>query len=50
LWRPFGAGQPLDVSVQQAPQHAQAGPHREREEALAGGASQLGQRDRDLLG
>jgi hypothetical protein len=47
---PFGAGQPLDVSVQQASQHPQAGPHREREEAFAGRAGQLAQRDRDLLG
>jgi hypothetical protein len=46
----FGAGQPLDVSVQQAPQHPQTGPHREREQALAGGAGQLGERDRDLFG
>jgi putative transposase len=46
----LGAGQPLNVGVQQAVEHPQAGPHREREEALAGGAGQLGNGDGDPFG
>jgi hypothetical protein len=46
----LGANQPLNVGVEQAPQHAQAGPNREGEQAFAGGTGQLGQRDRDPFG
>jgi hypothetical protein len=46
----LGADQPVDLSLKQAPQDAQASPHSEGEEALAGGAGQLGERDRDLFG
>jgi hypothetical protein len=45
-----GADQPLDLGVQQAPQHPQAGPHGQGEQALTGGAGQLGQCDGDLFG
>jgi hypothetical protein len=47
LMAALGAGQPLHVGVQQAPQHAQAGPHGKGEQALAGGAGQLSQRHRN---
>ena len=50
LMTTLGANQPVDIGLQQASQHAQAGPHREGEEALAGGAGQLGERDRDPFG
>jgi hypothetical protein len=50
LMAALGAGQPLDVGVQQALQHAQAGPNGKGEQALAGGAGQLGERDRDPFG
>ena len=45
-----GADQPVNVGVQETVEHAQAGPHREGEQTLPGGAGQLAQRDRDLLG
>jgi hypothetical protein len=46
----LGADQPLDVSVQQAAQHPKAGPNGQGEQAFAGGAGQLAQRDRDPFG
>jgi hypothetical protein len=33
----LGADQPLDIGVQQTPQHPKAGPNGQGEEALAGG-------------
>jgi hypothetical protein len=45
-----GADQPLDIGVQQTPQHPKAGPNGQGEEALAGGTGQLGQRHRDPFG
>ena len=45
-----GADQPVNVGVQETVEHAQAGPHREGEQTLPGGAGQLAQRDRDLFG
>jgi hypothetical protein len=50
LMAALGADQPVDISLQQAVQHAQPGPHRQGEQALAGGAGQLGHRDGDPLG
>jgi hypothetical protein len=50
LMAALGTDQPVDVGVKQAPQHAQAGPHRQREQALAGGAGELGEGDGDLFG
>jgi hypothetical protein len=45
----LGVDQPVDISLKQAPQHPQAGPHGEGQQALPGGAGQLGERDVDLF-
>jgi hypothetical protein len=46
----LGTDQPGDVLGQQRLQHLQARAHRQGEQALAGGAGQLGNRQRHLLG
>ena len=46
----LGADQPGDILVQHDLQHLQAGPHRQGQQALAGGAGQLGDRDGHPLG
>jgi hypothetical protein len=46
----LGTNQPGDVLGQQRLQHLQARAHRQGEQALAGGAGQLGNRQRHLLG
>ena len=45
----LGADQPGDVLGQQGLQHLQARAHRQGEQALAGSAGQLGNRQRHLL-
>jgi hypothetical protein len=45
-----GTDQPDDVLGEQGLKHLQARSHRQSQEALAGGAGQLGDRDGDLLG
>ena len=46
----LGADQPGNVLGKHGLQHLQAGPNRQGEQALAGGAGQLGDRDAYLLG
>ena len=46
----LGADQPGDILSEHGLQHLQAGPHRQGEQALAGGAGQLGDRDGHPLG
>jgi hypothetical protein len=46
----LGAVQPSDVLGQHGLQHPQAGPKRQGQQPLAGGAGQLGDRDGYLLG
>jgi hypothetical protein len=46
----LGADQPSHVLGQHGLQHLQAGPDRQREQALTGGAGQLGHRHGHLLG
>ena len=46
----LGADQPGDILREHDLQHLQAGPHRQGEQALAGGAGKLGDRDGHLLG
>jgi putative intracellular protease/amidase len=46
----LGADQPVDILGQHGLQHLQAGPNRRGEQALAGSAGQLGDRDAYLLG
>jgi hypothetical protein len=46
----LGADQPGDVLSEQGLQHLQAGPHRQRAQALAGGLGKLSDRDGHLLG
>jgi hypothetical protein len=46
----LGADQPDDVLGEQGLEHLQAGPDGQGQQALTGGAGQLGNRDGDLLG
>jgi hypothetical protein len=46
----LGADQPSDVLGEHGLEHLQARPNRQGQQTLAGGASQLSNRDRDLLG
>jgi hypothetical protein len=46
----LGADQPGDVLLEHGLEHLQASPHGQGEQALAGGAGQLGNRERHLLG
>jgi len=46
----LGADQPGDILGQHGLEHLQAGPNRQGEQALAGSAGQLGDRDAYLLG
>jgi hypothetical protein len=46
----LGADQPGDVLGQQDLKHLQAGPNGQRQQALSGGAGQLGNGESDLLG
>jgi len=46
----YGADQPGDVLGEHGLKHLQAGPHRQGEQPLAGGAGKLGDRDGDPLG